>query len=193
MNAIMADELESLVVLHCAPVLAGIKPANIFTWHPSAKDTAGDGISELRNILRQYGVKVECLCSCDRYALIMLYRKELLIKAFSADAERFLEKYGYQAEENIEKKLRRLKNRFKTCGSFPHEIGIFLGYPLEDVTGFIDNQGCGYKICGQWKVYGDEKRSALLFERYKKCAEFFCGKFASGCHIPQLMDLAPVF
>ncbi len=193
MAAVMSNTLESLVVFHCAPVLAGIKPSNIFTWHPSVTEDTEDGIYQLKSILAQYGVSVECLCSCDRYALIMLCRKELLFKVFSPDAVRFLEKYGYPPEESIDEKLSRLKGRFKKCGTFPHEIGVFLGYPLEDVAGFIDNRGCGYKLCGDWKVYGDEKRSMALFERYRKCAEQFGRRFAAGCHIPQLMDMAQAF
>ena len=59
----MMDALESLVVFHCVPVLAGIKPANIFTWHPSAKYVHACGISQLENILTGCGVRVGCLCS----------------------------------------------------------------------------------------------------------------------------------
>ncbi len=38
---------------------------------------------------------------------------------------------------------------------FPHEIGVFLGYPLADVIGFIQNRGKNFTACGYWKVYTD--------------------------------------
>ncbi len=34
-----------------------------------------------------------------------------------------------------------LIERFHCSGEFPHEIGLFLGYPLHDVIGFIFNRG----------------------------------------------------
>ena len=123
----------------------------------------------------------------------MLYRKDLLLKVFSPDVESFLEKYGYSRGDDVKGRLDTLKSRRKVCGNFPHEIGVFLGYPLEDVTGFIENNGRGYKLCGLWKVYGDEKSTGALFERYKKCADYFGRKFASGCGIPQLISTSPVF
>ena len=34
---------------------------------------------------------------------------------------------------------------------FPHEISVFLGYPLKDVKCFISRRGSGYHMCGEWK------------------------------------------
>lgn len=50
---------------------------------------------------------------------------------------------------------------------FPHEIGLFLGYPLEDVQGFIENRAEGYKCVGCWKVYGDEEYAKQEFRAIK--------------------------
>ena len=33
-------------------------------------------------------------------------------------------------------------------GAFPHEIGLLLGYPVEDVLGFIRHQGKNYLYTG---------------------------------------------
>lgn len=50
---------------------------------------------------------------------------------------------------------------------FPHEIGLFLGYPLEDVKGFIENKADSSKCSGCWKVYGNEQKALKLFEKYE--------------------------
>lgn len=50
--------------------------------------------------------------------------------------------------------LTRLAQRMEAVGDFPHEVGFFLGYPAEDVVGFIRNKGQNFKFCGRWKVYG---------------------------------------
>ena len=48
--------------------------------------------------------------------------------------------------------IRRLQDE----AEFPHEIGLFLSYPPEDVQGFIDHHARDFKLSGLWKVYGDE-------------------------------------
>ena len=69
---------------------------------------------------------------------------------------------------------------------FPHEVGLFLGYPLDDVTGFIEQKGKNYKCCGIWKVYGNEKQTQMLFRKLKKCSEIYRRLFADGRSILQL-------
>lgn len=63
---------------------------------------------------------------------------------------------------------------------FPHEIGLFLGYPLEDVQGFIEHHAEGYKCVGCWKVYGDEEHARREFRRYQKCTDAYCYLWRQG-------------
>ena len=61
---------------------------------------------------------------------------------------------GYPREYNVETYLDELINRLESK-EFPHEIGIFLGYPLKDVLGFM---GYGKKELTEvknWRIYGD--------------------------------------
>lgn len=71
-------------------------------------------------------------------------------------------------------------------GEFPHEIGLFLGYPPEDVCGFIENRAGGYKCVGEWKVYGDADKAKEIFAKYRKCTEVYCAQFAQGKSIERL-------
>ena len=54
---------------------------------------------------------------------------------------------------------------------FPHEIGIFLGYPLWDVRGFLENEGKNFAYLGYWKVYRDVQNAKLLFQRFDAIRE----------------------
>ena len=63
---------------------------------------------------------------------------------------------------------------------FPHEIGVFLDYPLHDVKEFMRNEGSGSKITGTWKVYGDEKAAKLRFEKFRKCTEIYNKLWRTG-------------
>ena len=51
---------------------------------------------------------------------------------------------------------------------FPHEMGLLLGYPVEDVEGFIKNKGNNYLYCGYWKVYGHVEEKRILFEKFEE-------------------------
>lgn len=69
---------------------------------------------------------------------------------------------------------------------FPHEIGVFLGYPLKDVVGFIQNKGKNCKCCGCWKVYSDECEARKKFARYEKCKTIYMSMFQRGKSVLQL-------
>ena len=47
--------------------------------------------------------------------------------------------------------------RLRRESDFPHEVGLFLGYPPRDVEGFIREKARRAKCTGAWKVYGDEE------------------------------------
>ena len=70
--------------------------------------------------------------------------------------------------------------------AFPHEIGVLLGYPAEDVKGFIENKAASSKCSGCWKVYGDEQTAMNLFEEYRKCTEICYRKWKNGADVEQL-------
>ena len=76
--------------------------------------------------------------------------------------------------------------RLQTFGAFPHEVGLFLSYPPEDVRGFIEHRGHGSKCEGCWKVYGDAKRARATFRAYKKCTDCYCRRQATGTPIDRL-------
>ena len=69
---------------------------------------------------------------------------------------------------------------------FPHEIGLFLGYPPEDVKGFIENHAKNYKFTGYWKVYGDEAEAKKLFDRYRKCTQLYTRLWHGGRTVERL-------
>ena len=76
-------------------------------------------------------------------------------------------------DRGLEEMLDALQLRL-TCGAFPHEIGLFLGYPPEDVEGFRLHRGRDYKLCGCWKVYSDVEGARQCFRRYDRCRAALC-------------------
>ena len=71
-------------------------------------------------------------------------------------------------------------------GDFPHEVGLFLSYPPEDVKGFIENRAANAKCTGVWKVYGDERQARQTFAKYKKCTDIYCRSWRAGSSLERL-------
>ena len=92
---------------------------------------------------------------------------------------------GYEPPE-AGRCLRELIRRLRRFEDFPHEIGLFLGYPLEDVKGFIVNAGKNSKSTGYWKVYGNVAESEKLFRCFKKCFTVMSSLFERGYSLPML-------
>ena len=69
-------------------------------------------------------------------------------------------------------------------GEFPHEVGLFLSYPPEDVKGFLEHRPC--KCVGCWKVYENEEAAKKTFAKYKACTRVYCRQLASGIDIERL-------
>ena len=81
----------------------------------------------------------------------------------------------YREYEDINTKdyILHLKDRFELYHKTPHEVGVFLGYPLNDVKDFIKYKGNNFKICGCWKVYNDVELCSNKFETFKKYTQLF--------------------
>lgn len=181
----MCKILEEVFAFHCAPTLAGIKPASLVAC--SLKETPGL-IRELKHynhVLNPKGIVLELLCKCETRALVLVYRADMLASALQQPAcKSFLQAEGYSRFE-LSHMLSQLKERL-TCDSFPHEIGMFLGYPLEDVVGFIQNRGRNFKLCGYWKVYQNEDVARRMFQQYTRCREEYTKRVKIGIPISQL-------
>ena len=179
----MADEIW---LRQCAPTLAGIKTASLF-GHPVS--SLAEAVAEVRSVDRRLapkGVRA-FLCSYrNGRALIYVYRPEAL-RADFADAEvrEMLRRFGCRPEREASC-LAELSRRLRTGGEFPHEIGLFLGYPSADVRGFIENRGAKAKLVGTWKVYSDPERAEQTFARYRKCVSLYLAQHAKGRSLEQL-------
>jgi len=90
---------------------------------------------------------------------------------------------GHDAHELVA----QLASRLCASNSFPHEIGLFLGYPPEDVDGFVKHKGLHCKHCGCWKVYGNVGRAKALFGQYAICRKACLGCMNQGMTLDQLV------
>ena len=104
--------LESDIVAHCAPTLAGIKTANMFNYLPDDMEKLHQEIQEENCKLNSKGVYVEILRTGEKRALIYVYRKNRLEADLNRKgAESILQTCGYECGE----KLVRYKIGGKPC------------------------------------------------------------------------------
>lgn len=177
---------EEIFIRYCSPTLAGIKTANLFSCRFEDEKEMRESIRRLNVILVKKGIRVVPLRFHEGCALIYAYRPSKLLQDLQqADACSLLKERGYVSEAP-ERCIVQLIRRLADGGEFPHEIGLFLGYPPEDVCGFIENKAGGYKCVGEWKVYGDVDQAREIFAKYRKCTEVYCTQFAQGKSIERL-------
>ena len=171
------DKLKLKLVLHSAPLLKGIKRSCILVI------ASGD----LHIVQREFrGTQIECvvLHRCEGKDIIMLFRRKELDTYFQEDeVSSFLQLYGYEGN-SLDEYLPLLKLRvacfYQRGGQFPHEIGAFLGYPIQDVEGFIKNAGQNFLLSGYWKVYSDLQRAVELFRQYDEAKDRAAGELLAG-------------
>lgn len=178
---------EDLIIRHCAPTLAGLKTGNIFNASYDSEDELEESLAAWNRILERRGLRVTCLRTTAGRALIYVYRPHFLEKDLTGPlASEMLERFGY-VPNDPESCIRHLASRMIPGGGFPHEIGLFLGYPPHDVRGFIEHKGRGFLCCGLWKVYADADTSMTLFKRYADCTARFCTRLANGVPMADLL------
>ena len=177
---------EEYVVRQCAPTLAGIKTGSLFPCPYQSRQSLMGEIRALNRRLSPKGLILLPVRYLDGKALLYLYRPSNLRQDLKDRlAAQVLEQAGYSCSKS-EQCVVRLIRRLKENEDFPHEIGLFLSYPPEDVKGFIDNRACNFKCSGLWKVYGDEARAQAMFARFRKCTEIYCKLWQEGSSIEQL-------
>lgn len=177
---------EEYVVRQCAPTLAGIKTGSLFPCPYQSRQALMSEIRALNRRLSPKGLILLPVRYLNGKVLLYLYRPSNLRQDLKNRlAAQVLEQAGYSCSKS-EQCVVRLIRRLKENEDFPHEIGLFLSYPPEDVKGFIDNRACNFKCSGLWKVYGDEARAQAMFARFRKCTEIYCKLWQEGSSIEQL-------
>jgi hypothetical protein len=177
---------EDYLVRQAAPTLAGMKTGSLFPCAYDSYEALKTEIRSLNRALHGKGLRLLPLRRSQTRALLYLYRPARLGKDLSAPAaSSLLRKAGYNSP-GVPACLRELIRRFQSGEEFPHEIGLFLSYPPEDVKGFIEHHGYDGKCTGYWKVYGDSDRAQRTFRAYKACTDRCCRQCAMGVPVAEL-------
>ncbi|MBR1855869.1 MAG: DUF3793 family protein [Oribacterium sp.] len=178
---------EKIIVDNCSPTLAGIKTGNLFSISRDEITDLYEELRQLNSILTEKGLRAVPAKVTSKNVLIYLYRPDRLTHDLkNQEAREILAKKGYCCR-NTEEYVVSLIEHMKKEETFPHEIGLFLGYPPVDVKGFMENTRKGVKCVGYWKVYGDKEKAQKTFDKYKKCTDIYKKIFADGKPMAQMI------
>ena len=175
-----------LLIRCCAPTLAGLKTGSMYACPYDTRETLLDELRRLNRLLSPRGLRILPLRFGPDRALLYLFRPEDLARDLQCPhAQKILAEAGYE-DLRPEKCMRCLIERLQNREDFPHEIGLFLSYPPEDVRGFIRYGGSRSKLTGCWQVYGDAEAARKTFERFDKCTRIYCRRWAEGVPLTRL-------
>ena len=177
---------EQILIRHCSPTLAGMKTGNMFTCAYTEPQEVKAYIRSLNQRLMHKGLRVLPLRYSGQRVLIYVYRPSHLTRDLQDElANALLTERGYPCL-TPERRILHLMERLKESAEFPHEIGLFLGYPPEDVYGFIANKPDSCICTGFWKVYGNAEEAKKTFDKYKKCTDVYSRCWAEGESLERL-------
>lgn len=162
------NDLDLQMAMQCAPLFAGLKISNLLIVNTNDR-------SRVLQMLKHSQISHITLSEYQGKITMLLYQQEKLEEYFSNQRVRNLLRFlGYE-ELSFWQLLMRFRDRFRFYQEkeqdFPHEMGLFLGYPVEDVAGFIKNRGQKSICTGYWKVYRDPQEKLSLFEQFERARE----------------------
>ncbi len=172
----MSKEFERILINHCAPAIRGKKAANLINCSIKEIPLLLEDIKEINDKGRKICIKV-LKVNGDRIMILVYNRKELAKILFEKNNYEYLLSFGYH--DGVLKMLNHLEKRVNQSNQFPNEIGVFLGYDLNDIKDFNNGtKKCLY--CGYWKVYSDLERKKEIFSSYNQCKKILLNYVNSG-------------
>jgi|GEM_PF-1926192 len=166
------EALLRFLLVKAAPVMLKVRPAVLIRLSNCGR------IAELRRY-DHFCIHQQEILSALRtnYLILKNTGKDMQILFFDSegletvlthrDNCEFLEGIGYRRSTEAGEYLAELRRRF-VSPLFPHEIGIFLGYPLKDVRAFMAGRQDSVSIPRPlWRVFDDPSESLRLMWMYR--------------------------
>ena len=146
-----------------SPVIMGVKPSitlNIGKRH-------GKNISKVKllRIIQEIGLKGIILRDTKNGHIVLVYRKCALESILSEKKVKDVLSSLNYSSDSVYAALSHLRKRYDYCHC-PPELGIFLGFPVEDVTDYMCGTSKECLLCGYWQVYNNVEEAQRTFKKY---------------------------
>ena len=178
-------DIEMQIAFHCAPLIAGLKLSNLLMLQ-------NEDLDKGTNILKRAGISYFVVALINGKAAVLLFdRHQLETYLQEEKVWKIFQDMGYQ-NHAMGKILYAFRQRYERYllwnQEFPHEMGLLLGYPVEDVKGFILNGGENCLYIGYWKVYGNLAEKMVLFHQFEKARDMLVGLLSNGVTIVEVVQ-----
>lgn len=177
-------DIETQLAMQCAPVIMGLKISNLLI-------IPNENVEKVREILDGSNLSSQILLEKEEKSIFLVYRLDCLRQYLSQEKiKHLLRQLGYRKmdlEELFSVFIRRYAGYRRNRGKFPHEMGLLLGYPIEDVMGFIENDGKNFLYTGYWKVYENIGEKIHLFREFEIAKETLVQLIAMGVSMAEVI------
>ncbi len=182
------NNTETQLALQCAPLLTGLKLSNLFII---SLENEENFLEYMDKVVHNVDIEAYRLLEHQGKCIYLLYRRKALESfLFKEDVREFFAKEGY-VDFTLDGMLLGFRFRYqkhRLCGGeFPHEMGLLLGYPLEDVVGFVKNEGENFLCSGYWKVYANPAEKMTLFGKFQSAEERLLRMLSKGISIKDVI------
>lgn len=180
-----ADRKEALrfLLVKTAAVRSGVKPGELLRVRHSyeSQHRADSPFSFTRDdVLKILKLDYVRLRVEENSSLVLFFHRDSLRRAVSQPENlATLSRCGYPATTDLKPLLKTLYLRF-AVEKFPHEVGVFIGYPAKDVVGFIEKSRPRTPCRCPWTVFGDATESLSLSNLYRQ-TELFAQNVLDAC------------
>lgn len=176
----------------CIPTLLKQKPSSLITVHKKYMNSRKKFFEEIKKEITYFQVDYELLYESKDMYFLFIYDSRLLKQVLKGNQSNcILRKNGYMTSD-FKQVLEKFKKRFQEYKEekieFPHEVGIFLGYPVEDVEGYILNKGENYKFCGYWKVYYNVEQAKRTFRFFTEVRDYAVNLLIAGRELKEIRN-----
>lgn len=166
------EYFEKFMLYNLSLVTSGIKPSATVNLTKENRNLYKLWLVYGENFLNNEDLDYVLLRENEKSIVVLIYNSEVLRKYLNKKENLvLLKKLGYNTNYSLEEALNKLQERYKLYNC-PHELGVFLGYPVDDVIDFMECSNKKCVMCGYWKVYNNEERAIETFKLYdqiRKC------------------------
>ncbi|OGO78102.1 MAG: hypothetical protein A2Y23_12170 [Clostridiales bacterium GWB2_37_7] len=164
------EEFMGWFVQLIAPVLTGAKPAEILSFPNNEKHKAR--LASIKTCIKLNSkLSFNEFSYCTKCTKLLIYNPNILDETLRDKRNiRFLIEQGYPREYSMDAFIKELMFKMQN-GIIPDEIGVFLGYPLKDVMGFIGHASLKLTKVNGWRVYGDPRISDKKYNDFMEAKE----------------------
>ena len=176
---------DQIIVQSSSPTFCDIKPGNLF--FVKNEDFDNDKFEAWKESFFKRGLMASYAQISETSTAILVLNvcwcRKILDDVF---VQAYLSEKGYHTSSVFDF-VEELFSRMIENEGFPHEVGLILGYPVEDVIEFENHQGHDCKYCGCWKSYSDVDKARDCHCRFTECSRLCKKWYDEGYSINQII------